>query len=59
MFNPFLCAGCDEHFEDGQFYWEFYNEDGDLFYLDEFCRDAYLLDQRRQYTPTNYCDEGM
>lgn len=50
MYTPFFCAGCDESFEEGQFYWEFYDEEGDPFFLDEFCRDAYLLDQRRQYT---------
>ncbi len=50
MFTPFFCAGCDERFEEGQYYWEFYDEEGDSFYLDEFCRDAYLLDQRRQFS---------
>lgn len=59
MYNPFKCAGCEEEFEPNQPYWMFYDENGDLFYLDEFCKDAYLADQKRQYAPVDYSDERM
>ena len=59
MFNSFKCAGCDDEFTDGQYYWEFYDDNGDLFYLDEFCKDAYLLDQRKQFIPVDYSAEEL
>lgn len=59
MFNPFRCAGCDEDFEEGQLYWELYDEQGNLFYLDEFCAEAYFADRRREYSGENYMEEEM
>lgn len=57
MNTPYVCAGCDERIDEGQYYWEFYGEEGDVFYLDEFCRDAYLIEQRRQYAADTREDE--